>query len=105
MHEEHVTSCGWGSGIDAGELADVNDMWIYSTNSSAWTDITAGMSGSVPSPRQCLMNEVGGLLYVFGGWRGACPWRMFIGWLMRCSDESSMTGTHEQLMFRKSIFS
>jgi len=77
-----VTSSECGADDVAGDYGDLNDMWIYSTSSSVWTDISAGMSGSVPSPRQCLLNEVGGLLYVFGGWGGECSCRMVFEWLM-----------------------
>eukprot|EP00961_Rhodomonas_salina_P296929 3936786-Rhodomonas_salina.2 len=61
-----------GTEVVEGGLAftDLEDMWVYSERSSTWTDITAHTSGSVPGARQCEMDSVGGLLYVFGGWSG-----------------------------------
>ena len=76
-----MTSSGCGADVVAGYYVDLNDMWIYSTSSSVWSDISAGMTGSVPSPRQCLLSEVGGLLYVFGGY-GECLCRMGFDRLM-----------------------
>jgi hypothetical protein len=48
--------------------ADTNDLHVYDPAAGAWTDLSAALSGTPPSPREGHgFTSAGGKLYVHGG--------------------------------------
>lgn len=59
---------------DNAGITNLNDMYVYSSETSTWQDLNFPSFGTAPSPRRGMgFVGTGGTLFVFGGAGNAIP--------------------------------